>query len=76
VEGLGVSDEHELLLVDTPAAFAATVLRLLEDANGAGLLGKQLGGNANHFVKQHFSWEAIIPHLESVYQQLQQSNRS
>jgi glycosyltransferase involved in cell wall biosynthesis len=76
VEGLGVSDEHELLLADTPAAFAATVLRLLEDANSAGLLGKQLGGNANHFVKQHFSWEAIIPHLESVYQQLQQSNRS
>ena len=74
VEGLGVSDGQELLLADTPATFAAVVLRLLEDANNVGWLGKQLGANANHFVKQHYSWEAIIPRLESVYQQLHQSN--
>jgi glycosyltransferase involved in cell wall biosynthesis len=76
VEGLGASDGKELLLADTPATFTAAVLRLLEDVNCTGLLNKQLGSNANHFVKQHYSWEAIIPHLESVYQRLQQqSNR-
>lgn len=73
VEGLGVSDGQELLLADTPVTFAAAVLRLLEDANNAGWLSKQLGVNANHFVKQHYSWEAIIPRLESVYQQLHES---
>jgi len=75
VEGLGVHHEGELLLADTPAVFAAAVLRVLADAHTAGAVGKQLGENANHFVKEQYSWAAIIPRLESVYQQLQQSDR-
>lgn len=71
VEGLGVSDGQELLLADTPATFAAAVLRLLADVNSTGMMSKQLGINAHHFVKGNYSWEGIIPQLESVYQQLQ-----
>lgn len=70
VEGLGVHDETELLLADTPAAFAAAVLRLLADASQGAPLGRQLGAQASHFVTQEYSWEQIIPRLEAVYQQL------
>jgi len=70
VEGLGVHDETELLLADTPAAFAAAVLRLLADASQGARLGRQLGAQASQFVTQEYSWEQIIPRLEAVYQQL------
>ena len=70
VEGLGVQNETELLLADTPAAFAAAVLRLLADASQGAPLGRQLGAQASHFVKQEYSWNQIIPRLETVYQQL------
>lgn len=76
VEGLGVHHEKELLLADTPATFAAAVLRCLEDVGQGGALGQALGVNANHFVKQNYGWEGIIPRLEDLYQQLQQSKRS
>lgn len=69
VEGLGVHNEVELLLADTPASFAAAVLRLLTDAQQGAPLGRQLGANASHFVKQEYSWEQIIPRLEAIYQQ-------
>lgn len=73
VEGLGVHNEVELLLADTPASFAAAVLRLLTDAQSGAPLGRQLGANASHFVKQEYSWEQIIPRLEAIYQQRQGS---
>lgn len=70
VEGLGVHNESELLLADTPAAFAAAVLRLLVDASQGAPLGRKLGAHASHFVNQEYSWSQIIPRLEALYQQL------
>lgn len=70
VEGLGVHNEAELLVANTPAAFAAAVLRLLADASQGAPLGRKLGAQASHFVKQEYSWSQIIPRLEAVYQQL------
>lgn len=70
VEGLGVHNEAELLLADTPATFAAAVLRLLTDAQQGAPLGRQLGAKASHFVQQQYSWEQIIPRLEMLYHQL------
>lgn len=67
VEGLGVRDGEELLVADRPATFAAAVLRLLNDAQTGGALGRQLGTNAHQFVTMHYGWQQIIPRLEQVY---------
>lgn len=67
VEGIPVQDGRELLLADTPAAFAAQVLRLLRDQQHDGQLSSELGRQARHFVEQQYSWAQIIPHLEQVY---------
>jgi sugar transferase (PEP-CTERM/EpsH1 system associated) len=55
-------DEH-LLLADTPRAFAAAVLRLLDDA----ALRQRLGA-AGRTLAQRYDWRAIVPRLEQVYQ--------
>lgn len=64
VEGIPLQNERELLLGDTPQAFAAAVLRLLDDQGQ----GAQLGQKARRFVEQHYTWEEIVPRLEAVYQ--------
>ncbi|MCE7987338.1 MAG: glycosyltransferase [Caldilinea sp. CFX5] len=71
VEGLGVRHEEELLLADTPTAFAAAILRLVNDIQTGGALGRQLGTNAQYFVKANYSWQQIIPKVEEVYRQVQ-----
>jgi glycosyltransferase involved in cell wall biosynthesis len=55
-------DEH-LLLADTPRAFAAAVLRLLDEA----ALRQRLGA-AGRTLAQRYDWRAIVPRLEQVYQ--------
>ncbi len=69
VEGIGVTDEQELLLASTPETFAAAVLRLLADRKQRGGYGTTLGRRARSFVEAHYSWDVIIPRLEALYQQ-------
>lgn len=66
VEGIGVRDGQEMLLADTPEAFALAVLRLWADATSSGSLRRQLGAQGRRFVETHYAWEAIIPLLENV----------
>ncbi len=66
IEGIGVSDGHEMLIADTPAAFAAAVLRLLSDAQSSGTLRQHLGTQGRRFVEATYSWDHIIPQLEDV----------
>jgi sugar transferase (PEP-CTERM/EpsH1 system associated) len=54
-EGLPVRDGEELLLADTPADFAASVVRVLEDAG----LARKLGARAAATVRERFSWERV-----------------
>jgi glycosyltransferase involved in cell wall biosynthesis len=68
VEGIGVTDQAELLVAATPTAFADAVLRLLADQQMGGALGQQLGQRARTFVEAHYSWETIVPQLEALYQ--------
>ncbi len=68
VEGIPVRDEQELLLADTPAAFAAAILRLIADLRTGGVLQRRLGAQARSFVEQHFGWPSIIPQLDDIYQ--------
>jgi glycosyltransferase involved in cell wall biosynthesis len=70
VEGIGVHSEQEMLLADSPDAFAAAILRLLADQRTGGALSQQLGQNAHRFVAAHYTWDRIIPLIDSLYEQL------
>jgi glycosyltransferase involved in cell wall biosynthesis len=62
-EGFGASSGEGLLLADTAAEFADSVLRLLEDAE----LHARLAKNGQVFIKQHFSEEALRPFIFGVF---------
>lgn len=66
VEGIGVVDQQELLLADTPAAFANAVLRLLQPENEP--LRMMLRSNARRFVEERFGWSTITPRLERLFE--------
>lgn len=54
-EGLGLVHEHDALIADDPAAFAACVDRLLEDDALCGALAR----NGRETVEARFDWRAI-----------------
>jgi len=68
VEGLGLQDGRELLIADEPHAFAAAVLRLLDDQADGGQVCAGLSAAGRRFVESHFTWEQIVPRLERIYQ--------
>jgi glycosyltransferase involved in cell wall biosynthesis len=55
VEGLEVVDDQHLLIADQPAAFAAAVLRLLEDR----VLARRLAAEGRALVERRYRWDAI-----------------
>jgi glycosyltransferase involved in cell wall biosynthesis len=75
VEGIPVAHERELLLADTPAAFADSVLRLLQELPAPHGLATQLGMAGRQLVAAHYTWDTIVPELERVYAELQ-ANRT
>ena len=70
VEGIPVRDGRDLLLADTPADFAAAVLRVLQDDDAAAALRVALGENARAFVEEHYGWSRIVPTLDALYARL------
>jgi sugar transferase (PEP-CTERM/EpsH1 system associated) len=54
-EGLPLADGEELLLADTPAAFAASVVRVLRDEE----LARRLGTRAAAKVRERFGWARV-----------------
>ena len=62
-EGFDVTSGRELLIADTPQAFAQAVLDLLGDD----ALRRTLGRRAHAFVSGTYDWSVIIPQLERVY---------
>lgn len=62
-EGYPVAHERELLLADTPADFAASVVSLLQAAEHR----VELGQAARAFVEEQYDWRAIVPRVEEVY---------
>ncbi|MEZ4868704.1 MAG: glycosyltransferase [Caldilineaceae bacterium] len=70
VEGIELTNGCELLLADTPDAFAAAVVKLLRDRQQGGKLVQQLSTAARSFVERHYSWQQLIPQLEEVYTQV------
>jgi len=62
-EGYQLVDGQEVLLADDADAFARAAVALLRDTARRRRLGK--AGRA--FVEAHYDWEALIPHLATVY---------
>jgi sugar transferase (PEP-CTERM/EpsH1 system associated) len=61
-DGFPVESGRELLIADTPRAFADAVVALLRDP----VRRAELGAAARTFV-QAYDWKNIIPRLEAVY---------
>lgn len=62
-EGLDVVHGRDMLLADTPEAFAAEVARVLTDPK----LAADLGRAARRTAKERYSWRASAAELEAFY---------
>ena len=62
-EGIGVEHEEHLLVADAPPDFAAAVVRLFEDAELAGSLGRA----GREFVEREYSWARAGERLQALY---------
>jgi glycosyltransferase involved in cell wall biosynthesis len=62
-EGIDVTDGEDILLADDPAAFAAAVVRVLNEPG----LGKRVGAAARRLMETHYAWEVIGPRLIAAY---------
>jgi len=64
-EGIDVTPGEHLLIADTPADFAAAVVRLLRDRAFA----DQLVTNGRRHALARYDWRAVCPAVEPVYRQ-------
>lgn len=71
IEGLPVEPGVHYALADDPAAFAAEVVRLLEDRNAAALLGAQ----ARSLVAERFSAETVARQFEAICREVVEALR-
>jgi glycosyltransferase involved in cell wall biosynthesis len=62
-EGIGVADGENILIADTPADFAAAVLRLLENQ----ALAARLGTAGRRLIEQTYDYRVACRPLEEVY---------
>jgi glycosyltransferase involved in cell wall biosynthesis len=69
VSALSVRSGVELLVADTPAAFAQAIVRLLREPE----LGQRLGAAGYKYVTDHHHWPAITSQLEATYDLLRAS---
>lgn len=65
-EGLGLHDGQDLLIADTPADFAESIERLLDDS----VLRARLGVSAHDSVKRRFDSPVLAANLEGLYYRL------
>jgi sugar transferase (PEP-CTERM/EpsH1 system associated) len=65
-EGFAVRSGQEVLLADTAEAFAAAVVRLLDEPERA----REMGRAGRAFVQDHYDWERLIPRLVAAYDDL------
>ncbi len=63
-EGLEVSNEQNILLADTPTAFAQAVIRIIHDSS----LAARLSSNARKLVENYYDWKEIAQLQGDVYQ--------
>lgn len=63
-EGFDLAAGQELMIADSPAEFAASVLALLRDPDRRARLGRR----ARAFAASRYDWSVILPSLERVYE--------
>jgi glycosyltransferase involved in cell wall biosynthesis len=63
-EGFDVRSGQELLIADSPAAFAAAVLDLLRNPAQRDALG-----SAAQAFARAYDWPLVVPRLERLYQE-------
>lgn len=63
VGGLDLAPEVEVLIADSPEAFASQVSRLLSDP----ALQERLAVSARRVAEERFDWDRLAAHLSSVY---------
>ncbi|MGH7644243.1 MAG: glycosyltransferase [Gemmatimonadales bacterium] len=63
-EGLELAADRDLLIADTPEAFAAATLRLLRDRE----LATRLGRAGRQRVESTYGWESVADSLEEAWQ--------
>lgn len=66
VSALAVEAGREVLIADTPQEFAASVIRLLEDA----AYREQVARAGRHYVEENHPWPKVIERLEEVYDEI------
>ncbi len=71
VSALAARDGEHLLVADGAAAFAAAVVRLLDDAD----LRRRLGRAGRFYVEEHHDWRDIVLRLETIYSDEAQKKR-
>jgi glycosyltransferase involved in cell wall biosynthesis len=65
-EGFPLEGQGALAFADEPARFAETVVALLGDRQ----CRQQLGNAGRAFVEANYGWQAIVPRMKAVYQEL------
>jgi glycosyltransferase involved in cell wall biosynthesis len=70
-EGLAVTPEHDILIADTPQAFAQQVLRLLNDF----VLRARLSANGRRLIERLYTWERIGAQFEEVLDEACETHR-
>jgi len=63
-EGFPVVNGQEVILADEPEAFANQVLNLLDNPARR----RELGQAGQSFAQANYGWDALVPHLEKVYE--------
>ena len=62
-EGFDLVPGRDLVIADTPAAFASAVVALLRDPEGRARLGRA----AHDLAGARYDWRSIVPLMDRVY---------
>jgi glycosyltransferase involved in cell wall biosynthesis len=65
-QGLGVTENENIIIADEPPEFARWVLRLLEDES----LRRRIGEGGKRYVEENHDWRAVVRKLEGIYREV------
>lgn len=71
-EGIGAEPGRDLLVANDPKAFAAAVIRLLNDREYA----RAIADSGREFVRRNYGLEAVIERIEACYREIAPEVRS
>jgi glycosyltransferase involved in cell wall biosynthesis len=63
LEGIDARPGEDVLVADTPAGFAAAVVRLLQDES----LQSRLAANGRRLAEQRYDWKVVLKAMDTIY---------